>query len=82
MLVLLYPLFTVLIRRFRDMDLQPWLLFAPVMLMVFAFDIWLGYFTLGAPGDVMYGWIALVVTAAYIVWGGAGPGKLSAPVTT
>lgn len=75
MLVLLYPLFTVLIRRFRDMGQHPWLLFAPVTLMLLAFDIWLGYFSLGEPADGIYGWIALAVTAAFIVWGAAGNAK-------
>ncbi|MBN1238351.1 MAG: hypothetical protein JXB36_07605 [Gammaproteobacteria bacterium] len=76
MLVLLYPLFTVLIRRFRDMGRHPWLLFAPVMLMLLAFDIRLGYFSLGEQADVIFTWIALAVTAVYIVWGGAGTARV------
>lgn len=75
MLVLLYPLFTVLIRRFRDMGRHPWLLFAPVMLMLLALDIRLGYFSFGEQTDVIYTWIALAVTAVFIVWGGAEAAK-------
>jgi uncharacterized membrane protein YphA (DoxX/SURF4 family)/uncharacterized membrane protein YhaH (DUF805 family) len=75
-LVLLYPLFTLLIRRFRDMGLHPWLLFVPVMLMLFEFDIGLGYFSLGeAAADGVYRWIALLVTAAFLLWGAAGPAQ-------
>lgn len=76
MLVLLYPLFTVLIRRFRDMGRHPWLLLPPVMLMLLAFDIRLGYFSFGESADVTFTWIALAVTAAYVVWGGAGTARV------
>lgn len=79
MLVLLYPLFTVLIRRFRDMGRHPWLLFAPVMLMLLAFDISLGYFSLGEPADGTFSWIAIAVTAVFIVWGAAGTTRASPP---
>jgi hypothetical protein len=82
MVVLLYPLFTVLIRRFRDMGQHPWLLFAPAVLMLLAFDIMLGYFSLGEAADVTFTWIALAVTAAYIVWGGAGAAGASSARTT
>jgi uncharacterized membrane protein YhaH (DUF805 family) len=72
MLVLLYPLFTLLIRRFRDMGQHPWLLFAPVMLMLLEFDIGLGYFSLGEAADDIFTWVALAVTAVFIVWGATG----------
>lgn len=75
MLVLLYPLFTVLIRRFRDMGRHPWLLVVPVLLMLLAFDILLGYFSLGEAADGIFIWIALAVTAGYILWGGAGTAR-------
>lgn len=80
-LVLLYPLFTLLIRRFRDMGRHPWLLFAPVMLMLFEFDIGLGYFSLGETANGAYTWIALAVTAVFIAWGAAGPARVSSPGT-
>lgn len=79
MLVLLYPLFTVLIRRFRDMGRHPWLLSAPVMLMLLASDIRLGYFSLGGPADAIFAWIALAVTAAFVVWGAAGTARAPSP---
>jgi uncharacterized membrane protein YphA (DoxX/SURF4 family)/uncharacterized membrane protein YhaH (DUF805 family) len=80
MFVLLYPLFTLLIRRFRDMGQHPWLLFVPVMAMLLTFDIWLGYFSFSESvagvsfaesADGVFTWFALIVTAASIVWGAA-----------
>lgn len=74
-MVLLYPLFTVLIRRFRDMEQHPWLLFVPLMLMLLVFDIGLGFFSFSESVDGMFTWIALLVTAGFLVWGGISPGK-------
>lgn len=82
LLVLLYPLFTLLIRRFRDMGQHPWLLFAPVMLMLLAFDIRLGYFSIGESADAAVTWIAYGVTAASILWGAAGAANVSSRGTT
>jgi hypothetical protein len=88
MLVLLYPLFTVLIRRLRDMGQHPWLLFVPVMFMLLAFDIRLGYFSLsksvagggfGESADGLLTWFALIVTAGFVLWGAAGRGKIQRP---
>jgi uncharacterized membrane protein YhaH (DUF805 family)/uncharacterized membrane protein YphA (DoxX/SURF4 family) len=81
-LVVLYPLFTLLIRRFRDMGQHPWWLFAPVMLMLFEFDISLGYFSLGEAADSVYSWIALAVTAAFIAWGATAPARVPSPAAT
>jgi uncharacterized membrane protein YphA (DoxX/SURF4 family) len=91
MLVLLYPLFTLLIRRFRDMGRHPWLLFVPVMLMLLVFDIELGYFSFsnsvsGVSFDEavngLFTWLALIVTAGFVLWGAAGSGKAQlAPAT-
>jgi uncharacterized membrane protein YphA (DoxX/SURF4 family)/uncharacterized membrane protein YhaH (DUF805 family) len=89
MLVLLYPLFTLLIRRFRDMGQHPWLLFAPVVLMLLAFDIRLDYFSFSnAVGGVsfnesvdgMFTWFALIVTAVFVVWGAAGSAGRPTPL--
>jgi hypothetical protein len=79
-LVLMYPLFTVLIRRFRDMGQHPWLLSAPLLLVLLHFDVKLGYLDLGEMGTAATMWIALVVTAAFVAWGAAGGGRRSAPV--
>jgi hypothetical protein len=61
------------------MGQHPWLLFAPVMLMLFEFDIRLGYFSLGEPADGIFTWIALGVTAVFIVWGAAGATRSPSP---
>lgn len=88
MLVLLYPLFTLLIRRFRDMGRHPWLLFVPVTLMLLAFDIRLDYFSFSESvgnasfdesANDLFTWFALIVTAAFVVWGAAESGKGSSP---
>lgn len=90
MLVLLYPLFTLLIRRFRDMGQHPWILFVPVMAMLLTFDIWLGFFSFSeSVADVSFDesantafiWFALAVTAACIVWGAIGASKASSRST-
>jgi putative oxidoreductase len=82
--VLMYPLFTVLIRRFRDMGQHSWLLFIPVTLMMMYFDIKLGYFSFshnvsGASFsesvDGLFNWFALIVTAGFLVWGAVGNSK-------
>lgn len=87
MLVLLYPLFTLLIRRFRDMGRHPWLLFVPVILMLLVFDIELGYFSFSESvagvsfsesADGLFTWFALLVTAGFVVWGAAERGKSTA----
>lgn len=81
MLVLLYPLFTLLIRRFRHMGRHPWLLVVPVMLMLLVFDIRLGYFSFSESvgnasfdesANELFTWFALVVTALFVMWGAAG----------
>ena len=69
MLVLMYPLFILLIRRFRDMGQTPWLIFAPLLLVLMAFDVHLDYFSLGETGDGLINWLAVLATAAVAVWG-------------
>lgn len=91
MLVLLYPLFTLLIRRFRDMGRHPWLLLVPVTLMLLVFDIKLGYFSFsdsvaGASFDEsvngLFTWFALIVTAGFVVWGATQSSKASSASTS
>lgn len=75
LLVLVYPLFILLTRRFRDMDQTPWLIFAPLLLVLLAFDVHLGYFSLGETGDGLIDWLAILATAAVALWGGISGGK-------
>lgn len=74
MFVLVYPLFIVLIRRFRDMGQSPWLVFTPLLLVLLAFDVHLGFFSLGEIGDGLINWLAILSTAAAILWGSASGG--------
>jgi hypothetical protein len=57
-----------------------------VLLMLVAFDIKLGYFSLSksvggvsfdASTDGLFTWCALIVTAAFLVWGAAVSGKVA-----
>lgn len=86
MLVLVYPLMTLLIRRFRDMGVHAWLLFVPVTLMLMYFDICLDYFSFShnvsgtsfsESVDGLFNWCALIVTAGFLVWGAVGSSKSS-----
>jgi uncharacterized membrane protein YhaH (DUF805 family) len=77
MLVLLYPLFTILTRRLRDMGQSPWLVLAPLALMLVSFAVWLGYLSLGDALDNALTWVALGLTAAFIVWGCVSADKTS-----
>jgi len=78
MLVLVYPLFILLIRRFRDMGQSPWLVFAPLLLVLLSFDVRLDYFSLGQVGDGMIHWLAIIATAAVVAWGGISDGRMPA----
>ncbi len=80
MLVLMYPLFILLTRRFRDMGQSPWLIFTPLLLVLLAFDVHLDYFSLGEIGDRWINWLAVLATAVVAVWGGIGGGKAPAAV--
>jgi putative oxidoreductase len=79
MLVLLYPLFTLLTRRIRDMGQSPWLVLAPLVLMLVTLGFRLDYLDLGAATDTALTWIAVAVTAAFAVWGSASKGKPPSP---
>jgi len=82
LLVLVYPLFILLIRRFRDMGQSPWLVFAPLLLVLLAFDVQLGYFSLGETGDGLINWLAIFATAAVVLLGGVSSGSQPAAAPT
>ena len=75
MLTLMYPLFVLLARRFRDMGQEAKLLFIPLTLVLLFFDVLFGYFSMGEVMDGAIGWLALIVTGAFMVWGGVGSDK-------
>jgi len=82
MLVLVYPLFILLIRRYRDMGQSPWLVFAPLLLVLLSFDVRLDYFSLGQIGDGLIHWLAVLATAAVVLWGGISDGRMPATAPT
>jgi uncharacterized membrane protein YhaH (DUF805 family) len=75
MVVLLYPAFVLLARRLRDMGRTVWLLLAPLALMLATYLIQLGYFSLGDAIDGMLPWVALLVSAAFVLWGSLSHGQ-------
>lgn len=64
MLVLMYPAFVLLTRRVRDMGYAAWLVLAPLAVVLVAFAVKLGYFSISESLNGMLPWIALVVSAA------------------
>ena len=68
MVVLLYPAFVLLARRLRDMGYTAWLVLAPLVLVLAAYAIQLGYFSMGDAIDAALPWAALVFSTALILW--------------
>ncbi len=75
MLVLLYPIFVLLARRLHDMGKSAGLLLVPLALSLMAFASKLHYFSLGDAVNVAMPWAALVVSAAFALWGSMSEGK-------
>jgi len=82
MLVLTYPLFILLIRRVRDMGRNPWVVSVPLLFVLIAFDVQLGYFTLEETGDGLIGWLAVLMTAVFVGWGLAGNSNQETSITS
>jgi len=80
MLVMVYPAYVLVVRRFHDMGYSAWLLFAPLLVVLVAFDVQLGYFTMGETLDGMINWIAMVVAGVFMVWGCVAQGRNSSQV--
>jgi uncharacterized membrane protein YhaH (DUF805 family) len=78
LVVLLFPAIVLHARRLHDMGYTAWLLLAPAVLMVAAFAIWLGIFSLGAQLDGALPVIALAVSAGFALWGCIGKGQAEA----
>jgi len=75
MLTLLYPAFVLLARRFRNMGSSVWLLLTPLVLMLATFVDQLGYVSLSVGIGIGLKWLAYLVLAAFILWGGFGESK-------
>lgn len=75
LLVLLAPAVVLHARRLRDMGSSPWLLLAPVALLMAAFVIWLRLGGFGARVDIAVRTAALAVAAGFALWGCTGRAK-------
>lgn len=75
MLVLLYPAFVLLARRLQDLGMSAWLVLLPALPMLAYFGMALGYFNFGAAMGAALPWVALVITAAFALWGCVSQGK-------
>ena len=71
MWVLMYPLFVLLARRLHDMSKPAWLLLVPLALTFIAFANKLGYLPLGDALKGIVGWVAVVATGVFVLWGAA-----------
>ena len=78
LLFLMYPLFTLLTGRIRDMGFSPAFLLAPLALILVYFGIRLDYFSLGDTLNSVTTWSALILTAGFVLWGSIHAGN-SAP---
>lgn len=79
MLVMVYPAYVLVVRRFHDMGYSAWLLFAPLLIVLVAFDVQLGYFTMGETLDGMINMVAMVVAGVFMLWGCVAEGRNSSP---
>ena len=75
-LVLLYPGTVLLARRLHDMGQTAWLLVVPAALILV--NAWLYLFNPGASSKGIVTAAAVVVAAAFIVWGLVGKGQSEA----
>lgn len=75
MLVLMYPGLVLHARRLHDMKRSAWLLVVPALLLLAAFTIWLKYASFGGSADSVLPLAALVVAAAFALWGAVSPGR-------
>ncbi|MGC1459301.1 MAG: DUF805 domain-containing protein, partial [Steroidobacteraceae bacterium] len=78
MLMLVFPGVVLHARRLHDMGHSAWLVLVPGVLAVVAFAGWLHVITLSAPLNTAVPLAALVVTAAFALWGCVGSGEAEA----
>lgn len=76
LLVLLFPAIVLHARRLHDMGHSAWLLLAPSALI--AASIWLRMVNNGSQVEVIATYLALGVSALFMVWGLAGKGQAEA----
>ena len=78
MFMLLLPAVVLHARRLHDLGHSAWLLFAPALLVVAAFAIWLRIVSFGAPYDAAVPVAALVIFAVFALWGCLAGGQADA----
>ncbi len=77
MLVMVYPAYVLVVRRFHDMGYSAWLLLAPLLIVLVAFDVQLGYYSMGEAMDGIINWLALAFAGAFMLWGCVAESKQS-----
>ena len=77
MLVMVYPAYVLIVRRFHDMGYSAWLLLAPLLIVLVAFDVQLGYYSMGEAMDGIINWLALAFAGAFMLWGCVADSKQS-----
>lgn len=75
---LLFPALMLHAGRLHDMGRSAWWLIAPGALLVAAAAIWLGLVSPGAQVAAATPLAALVVSAAFVLWGALGKGQADA----
>ncbi len=76
LVTLLFPAFVLLARRLHDMGRTAWLLVVPGALA--GATMWMRLFSSNAPYGTALTWAALVVGAAFALWGLVGKGQAEA----
>jgi len=77
MLVMVYPAYVLIVRRFHDMGYSAWLLLAPLLIVLVAFDVQLDYYSMGEAMDGIINWLALAFAGAFMLWGCVAESKQS-----
>jgi uncharacterized membrane protein YhaH (DUF805 family) len=78
LLVLVIPAIVLHARRLHDMGHSAWRLLIPGVLAVAAFALWLGLLSFGAQLNAIVPPAALLVSAAFALWGCVGKGQSAA----
>ena len=78
MLMLVFPGFVLLARRWHDMGHGAWPLLIPAVLTVLAFANWLHLVSFAAPFNAALAPVAIAACAAFALWGLIGNGQAEA----
>ncbi|MEJ0004884.1 MAG: DUF805 domain-containing protein [Steroidobacteraceae bacterium] len=75
MFMLLFPAVVLHARRLHDLGHSAWLLFAPTLLAVAAFAIWLRLVSFGPPYDAVVPLATLAIFVVFALWGCVAGGQ-------